>query len=227
MRHNTLQRIQRYLFIICFAALVWIGFVAARIVSGSYNGVLFTQRIALISGHAGYDSGAVCTDINGAPAVTEADVNAKITGLVAQQLRRAGADVTILDEFDSRLDGLQVDLLLSLHADSCIDMSGYKAVRFGGNATDAAADRLVTCIDQFYAAATGLTLHSDTITHNMTNYHAFRQIDPTTPAAIIELGFLGGDQELLVKRPDVVAQGVADSLLCFFAPTTPEATNPP
>jgi len=225
VRQKTLHRIQRYLYVICFAILLWIAFITTRIVTNSSVAAVFNQHIALISGHAGYDSGAVCTDDNGNTTVTEAAINAKVAQLVAERLRRSGADVEILEEFDSRLAGLQADLFLSIHADSCIDVSGYKAARYPGSAVSADADRLISCIDHFYPAATGLTLHGDTITHNMTDYHAFRQIDPSTPAAVIELGFLGADQDLLVNRPEVVARGITDSLICFFAPdssATPE-----
>ena len=71
--------------------------------------------------------------------------------------------------------------------------------------------------DQNYPTATGLSHHPNTVTHDMTEYHAFRQINPQTPAAIIELGFLGGDHELLVHQPELPAKGVADSLICFLA----------
>jgi N-acetylmuramoyl-L-alanine amidase len=76
--------------------------------------------------------------------------------------------------------------------------------------------KLIECIDLHYPAVTGLTYHANTVTHDMTNYHAFRSVDPQTPAAIIELGFLGGDQELLVHEQDRVAQGVIDSILCYL-----------
>ncbi len=56
----------------------------------------------------------------------------------------------------------------------------------------------------------------DTITEDMTEYHAFRRIRSQTPAAILELGFLGGDQGLLVRSPEKSARGVADGLLCFL-----------
>jgi N-acetylmuramoyl-L-alanine amidase len=56
----------------------------------------------------------------------------------------------------------------------------------------------------------------NTITENMTEYHAFRRIDPQTPAAILELGFLGGDNDLLANQQDLLARGVADGLLCFL-----------
>ena len=57
-----------------------------------------------------------------------------------------------------------------------------------------------------------------TITENMTEYHAFRKINPQTPAAILELGFLGGDHDLLVHQPERLARGVGDGLLCFLDP---------
>jgi hypothetical protein len=64
----------------------------------------------------------------------------------------------------------------------------------------------------------------------MTEYHAFRKVAPTTPAAILELGFMGGDQRLLTENADVAALGVAESIRCFLkdeAEPTPEATVTP
>lgn len=182
---------------------------------------LFQKQIALISGHAGNDSGAVCTDASGNTTVTEAQVNAAVAEQTAQNLRRAGADVLILEEFDHRLNNLRADLLLSIHADSCIDASGYKAARYQNSIIGSRADQLIDCLDQHYAAVTGLKHHANTITHNMTEYHAFRVIDPTTPAVILELGFLGGDQALLVNHPEVAAQGITESIICFMQLSEP------
>jgi N-acetylmuramoyl-L-alanine amidase len=75
-----------------------------------------------------------------------------------------------------------------------------------------------------YPAVTGLTKHADTITHNMTEYHAFRKVAPTTPAAILELGFLGGDRELLTTEAERSAQGVAESVRCFLDDVEPTPT---
>ncbi len=88
--------------------------------------------------------------------------------------------------------GLRADVFLSIHADSCIDVTGYKSSHYIDSTKPEIDDRLVACINSAYAAATGLTENTDTITENMTEYHAFRRIDPETPAAILELGFLGG-----------------------------------
>jgi N-acetylmuramoyl-L-alanine amidase len=49
----------------------------------------------------------------------------------------------------------------------------------------------------------------------MREYHAFREIDPSTVAAIIETGFLNLDREMLTKNTDLVAAGVVDGILCF------------
>ncbi len=227
MRYKTLRRIQRLLMIVGFAALLAIVLLVAR--AAGYNvpvlatvwpqtlvRALIHKQVALISGHAGNDSGAICSDATGKATITEAQINARVAELTAQNLRSAGADVVILEEFDSRLNGLQADLLLSIHADSCIDASGYKAARYQNSVIGERADQLINCLDQHYATVTGLQHHPNTITHNMTDYHAFRVIDPTTPAAILELGFLGGDQALLVNHPEVAAQGITESIICFM-----------
>jgi N-acetylmuramoyl-L-alanine amidase len=49
----------------------------------------------------------------------------------------------------------------------------------------------------------------------MREYHAFREIDPSTVAAIIETGFLNLDREILTKQTDRVAAGVVGGILCF------------
>jgi N-acetylmuramoyl-L-alanine amidase len=50
----------------------------------------------------------------------------------------------------------------------------------------------------------------------MTAYHAFKEIDPKTPGAIIELGFMAADRELLTANSYEVAQGVARGIACFL-----------
>ena len=227
MRRAVILRIQRIFATIGFAAFLGIAVIVARIFGMELpweqgpdtQGLVLAslnRQVALISGHAGFDSGAVCTDAEGNVTLTEAEVNAQVTQLAADLLRRAGADVIVLEEYDPRLDNLQADVLLSIHADSCIEASGYKAAYYVRSFIPETEQRLLACIDQHYAAATGLSLHPNTVTHDMTEYHAFRRVAPQTPAAILELGFLGGDQELLTSQAPYVARGVADSLLCFL-----------
>lgn len=66
----------------------------------------------------------------------------------------------------------------------------------------------------------------------MTEYHAFRKVGVNTPAAILEMGFLGGNGALLQQQPDLVAQGVANAIYCFLNGDNPgaapaPASNPP
>jgi N-acetylmuramoyl-L-alanine amidase len=169
--------------------------------------------IGIVSGHAGYDPGAVCPD-----GLTEAEVNAAIAAEVIQLLKRRGLQVDLLEEFDPRLDGYRAEALVSIHADSCSvpGASGFKAARVTESAIPVAEDKLVTCLNREYSLHTGLPQHPSSITDGMTDYHAFREIDPLTPGAIIETGFLLEDRLLLTQQPQVVARGIASGIICFL-----------
>lgn len=227
MRHDALNQVSRIFLVILLVGLAGMMLIIAQALGFGLpdaggirpQGVVsaaWDRKVALISGHAGSDSGAVCEGADGAILLTEAEINANVARLVAERLRRAGADVLILDEYDERLQGLRSDVLVSLHADSCIDASGYKAAIHTYTIIPAVNRRLLACIDDAYPAATGLPHHTNTVTHNMTEYHAFRRIDPQTPAAILEMGFLGGDRNLLTGQTAMVAKGVSDAVICFL-----------
>ena len=171
------------------------------------------KRAGIVSGHRGNDSGAVCPD-----GFTEARANLAVAQRVAARLRRAGAEVDLLEEFDARLAGYQADVFVSIHADSCqVKLSGFKVARLSESAVPQVEDRLVECLWTRYEQATGLARHENTITYDMREYHAFREIAAQTPAAIIETGFLGSDRRLLEKDPDRAARGIVDAILCFWA----------
>lgn len=236
MRRDLLRRLQRFLFLVSVLLFLIIGILvaqAAGYVLPSPQALLglgpaseARPRVVLISGHAGYDSGAVCTDAAGRTTLTEAEVNARVAGQAARILRAEGVDVEIFEEYDERLNGLQADALLSLHADSCVEYSGYKAASRAVSVVAAQDARLIACIDRFYPLATGLEYHPYTVTRDMIGYHAFRRVAPSTPAAILEMGFLGGDRMLLTDHVDRVARGVAESILCFLEPAQGESSPP-
>lgn len=181
-------------------------------------------RIGLVAGHWGHDSGAVCAD-----GLTEESVNVQITSMVQELLYREGFDVDVLKEFDERLNGYRALALVSIHNDSCEyindQATGFKVAATMSSAFPERASRLTACMSQRYQAATGLPFHYNTVTRDMTEYHAFTEIHTDTTAAIIETGFLNLDRELLTKRTDIVAQGVASGILCFVrnedVPTMP------
>ena len=108
--------------------------------------------------------------------------------------------------------------MLSIHADSCLyqEASGFKVARVADSHVPEVEDRLVACLVERYGARTGLAFHAGSITLDMTRYHTFYEIDPNTPGAIIEVGFMLADRTLLTRRPDLVAQGIIDGILCFL-----------
>ena len=181
-------------------------------------------RVGIIAGHWQFDSGAICAD-----GLREVDITTIVARQVVERLRQRGYDAEVLGEYDDRLQGYLASALVSVHVDSCMyDLSGYKCV--GSSHLPAAEDSalLVEEIMRTYPAATGLAFHANTITPDMTNYHAFQRIDPRTPAAIIELGFMSGDRNLLVGHPERAAQGIADGIAAFLnAKAHPQATPAP
>ena len=197
---------------------------------GGRNTPVPRTKIGIVAGHnrvkalpdgdvardptAPFDPGAVCEDHS----AIEADITLDIARRVSAELRRSDRlDVEVLGEFDARLKGYFGVALISLHVDACLKgFSGYKVARVTNSAVPAAEDRLVNCLREQYRAATNLVEHRDTITPDMKEYYAFREIAQTTPGAIIELGFLRDDHALL-KQGELPAKGVIEGLRCFLS----------
>jgi N-acetylmuramoyl-L-alanine amidase len=211
---------------VALVAVIWATEqITARGVGPSWLQFLFAGaetgglKVGIIAGHKGNDPGTTCAD-----GLTEAEVNLRVAELVSEGLSREGIRATIYDEFDRGLRGLEADALVAIHGDSCqSDFSGFKVANEEGGTAE--SERLAECLWERYEAATGLPRHYTTITENMTNYHAFREVSIKTPAAIIELGFLKADRELLTEQPERAANGVVNGILCFFtSPKTPTAS---
>lgn len=174
--------------------------------------------IGIVSGHWGNDTGAVCDD-----GLQEVDVNLEIAVRLVQILKTLGYDVDLLQERDARLSGYSADVLVSVHSDSCEPfpnadppMSGFKVASVEDSWVADEEQRLIDCLAHYYGARTGLPYHASTVTHNMTRYHTFYEINGYTPAAIIETGFMAADRDLLTGQPDLVAQAIADGIVCFL-----------
>ncbi|MCX6079846.1 MAG: N-acetylmuramoyl-L-alanine amidase [Chloroflexi bacterium] len=171
-------------------------------------------KIGIVSGHMGNDSGAVCED-----GTTEADVNFRIATIVQQKLNALGYETDLLKEKDPRLNNYHAAVLVSIHNDSCDyvndQATGFKVAAAMSTRDTNLANRLEACLRERYQHITGLPLH-ESVTNDMTFYHAFNEIDPGTPAGIIETGFLNLDYDILTKRTNLVATGVADGIICFI-----------
>jgi N-acetylmuramoyl-L-alanine amidase len=189
------------------------------------------ERIGIVAGHSGNDSGAVCVDGNGNVTLTEADVNLEIAALVQQRLTQEGYQVDLLREFDSRLNGYRALAIVSIHNDSCEyvndEATGFKVAAALNTHDLNRANRLTACLVDRYARTTGMAFHAGSITGDMREYHAFREIDSNTIAAIIETGFLNLDREMLTQHTEQVAEGVAQGILCFAKNESIEPTAVP
>jgi N-acetylmuramoyl-L-alanine amidase len=170
-------------------------------------------KIGIVAGHWQSDSGAVCPD-----GLQEVTINLDVASQVVAILQHQGYDAELLPEWSDKLDGYKADAFVSIHADSCNipEASGFKVARVAASAIPEEEDRLVDCLIREYAARTGLRFHKDSITFDMTGYHAFNEIDPETPGAIIELGFMAADRELLTENAHDVAEGVVQGIVCFL-----------
>ncbi|MAU10037.1 MAG: hypothetical protein CL607_09470 [Anaerolineaceae bacterium] len=188
------------------------------------------RRIGIVSGHRGPedDPGAVCEE-NGTVTITEAEINFNVATTVVRNLRERGYSVDLLDEFDTRLENYQAAALVSIHANDCQDygevVSGFLVAKAAARAEGGPDTRLAECIAQYYGQATGLSRGS-ALTLDMTDYHSFREIHPLTPAAILELGFMRADRELLTERTEDLARGITEGIICFLNPTNQPIVQP-
>lgn len=193
-------------------------------------------KIGLVAGHWGHDSGTVCgPELNN---TNEVDINLRIANLVQQQLVKEGYQVDLLEEFDKRLFQYQAMALVSIHNDSCEfvnnEATGYKVAAAPDSPYPEKAKRLTDCLTKRYGDATGMLFHPNTITPDMTSYHAFNEIHSSTTAAIIETGFLNLDYTKLTTQTEAVAAGVASGILCYIrneplepVPEVPSSTGEP
>jgi N-acetylmuramoyl-L-alanine amidase len=186
-------------------------------------------RIGIVVGHWGdeNDPGAVCPD-----GLTELKINQDVAAQVQKLLSEEGFDVDILKEFDPRLNNYQALALISIHADSCTyinsEATGFKVAASLNSTRPDKTARLTACLRNRYGQRTQLQLHNS-ITPDMSSYHAFDEIDDDTPAVIIETGFMNLDRQILTQHTDVVAGGIVDGVLCYIynQDISPESSSQP
>lgn len=194
-------------------------------------------RIGIQAGHGRGDTGASSCD----GTVQEADITAAVAQKAIALLQNYGAQTDLFIGKDPALEGYQADAFIALHTDYCPDPknpsrpTGYKVSRYGGQrgsglkGNNDASDQLVQALWDRYGKATGLPKDQSPghFTNGMLHYYALRQIDPSTPGAIIEMGWLSGDLNELVNEQDKLAQGLTDSIIQFLGQSPePQPTTP-
>ncbi len=183
-------------------------------------------RIGIVAGHTGQpqdtsfaeDPGAVCDD-----GLTEKSINEAVAHNVVTALRREGYTVDLLQEFDPRLENYEANVLVSIHSNDCRDYgegggNGFAVASAQARQTTQGRDEyLLNCLTSQYGATTGIP-NFPNLTYDMTEYHTFSEVAVDTPTAIVELGFMRNNREMLTQQQDLLAQGVANGIRCFLHP---------
>jgi len=183
-------------------------------------------RIGIVAGHTGQpqdsnfseDPGAVCDD-----GLTERSINEAVAHKVVSTLRGEGYTVDLLEEFDTRLEGYEADVLVSIHSNDCRDYgegggNGFAVASAQSRQTTQGKDEyLLSCLTSQYSATTQIP-NFPNLTYDMTDYHTFSEVAVDTPTAVIELGFMRNNRDMLPQHQDLLAQGVANGIRCFLHP---------
>jgi N-acetylmuramoyl-L-alanine amidase len=72
-----------------------------------------------------------------------------------------------------------------------------------------------------------MRFHGNSVTADMSSYHAFDEIDSETIAVIIETGFLNLDRQMLTQHQDMIAKGISDGILCYVRNEDISSTETP
>lgn len=152
---------------------------------------------------------------------TEVQVNLDIAQRVKAQLEAQGIIVDLLPA--TVPPSYDADAFVTIHADgsSSTTNRGFKLATPWR--TSRAAQHLLDATTDEYAKATGMP-QDGAITMNMRGYYAFNNrrhiyaIAQTTPAIIVEMGFLTNptDRALMTRQPNRIAGGIANGIVRYL-----------
>jgi N-acetylmuramoyl-L-alanine amidase len=157
----------------------------------------------------------------------EVDVNYAVTQAAAEALRAGGVRVDVLPA--TVPPGYKADAFVAVHADQDLsgrDARGWKVAPSAFTMDKADSQRLAGDVGQQYAQQTELPadLRAGAITPDMRLYYAFNwryyqhAVAPSTPAAIVELGFISdeADREVLYGQPYLAGRALAGGILQYL-----------
>lgn len=156
---------------------------------------------------------------------TEPQVTLDMAQRVARILKDKGLTVEVLPA--TVPTGYAADLFISLHADgsSSTTPHGFKVSTRWRSEVAALDALLVQSIEDAYGAVTKMP-QDPSITRNMRGYYAYStfrseeyRIGGTTPAAILEMGFMTNatDRAIMFNNPEMLANGVVAGVEKFYA----------
>jgi N-acetylmuramoyl-L-alanine amidase len=176
------------------------------------------SRIALVSGHWGYDLGHTCPpELND---LREIDVNLRVSTIVRDMLAEQGYQVDLLQEFSPELTDYTGLAIVAIHTDTCNyingQATGFKVSGLGRIAYPAESDNLNNCLIDRYQRRTGMSYLGNTVSSDPELFYQYGQINDYTTASVIETGYLNLDYRTLTEKTDQVARGIADGILCYI-----------
>jgi N-acetylmuramoyl-L-alanine amidase len=173
--------------------------------------------------------------------IQEVDANLEIARRVADLLEADGVQVDLLPAAIPL--AYSADALVSIHAEGEAPAEGSAPPRRPQSAAPprrsgwkiaepwvaSDASRLLRAdLARAYGAVTGLAEDRYGITSNMRGYYAFdwtrffHCISPTTPAVLVETGFLGSsaDRRIIVDNPEIAAVAISVGIMQFLKDET-------
>lgn len=176
------------------------------------------ERIGLIAGHWGYDTGHSCgPEFQN---VKESDVDLLISVMVRDYLNKKGYNVDLLNEFDPKLNDYTALALLDIHTNTCDyvnnSASGFRIAPASNASYPAENQRLDACIVSKYSEDTNMEYLGDQISSDDRKFYDFSKINSYTTVSVMEIGYLNLDYRTLSERTDDIVRGIGDGLICYI-----------
>ena len=157
-----------------------------------------------------------------AAGVAELEINIAVAQAAAALLEAEGVEVELLPA--TIPPGFDADAFIAIHTDGNHSTAarGYK-VSPPWRASPASR-LLVAALHEHYGQATGLPVDLNGVSHNMRGYYAFNSyryrhaIANTTPAAIMELGYVSNAEDRVYLRENsaAAAEGLVEGVLSYL-----------
>jgi N-acetylmuramoyl-L-alanine amidase len=166
-------------------------------------------------------------------AITEADVNYEVAIRMQALLEAEGIQVDLLDS--TVPPAYAADAFISLHADGNepIDEHAHHGWKMAAPfLASPASEHLLATVADAYRQRIDLPEDSQRITDRMRFYNSFNTyryvhaIAPTTPAIIVEMGYLTHpvDRAVLLNQPDLIAAALTRGVVRYLTERDPADT---
>jgi len=173
-------------------------------------------QIGLLAGHWQNTTGEVCAD-----GTIEADVNYEIISRLQRALEKEDYAVRVFPEFDLDLINFEADVFIALYSGSCLTnppaKSGFSIGTSLISGDQIAVNNLAVCLTESYQDYTRLPFTYQVIDEDHSSFHIFRDVAPSTPAVMIEIGSLSADRYLITSQTETIIEGITQGIECHLS----------